>query len=295
MYKTIFKFIFSGSLISMICFTNAWAGENMENDNMVPMVVEGFSARGAAEMTPRIVGGTEAEEGAWPWMAALVYAGMDSYNGHFCGGALIDEEWVVTAAHCTEDLDPEDMEVVLDTNNLANGDGQRFTVDQIIQHENYNPDTEDSDIALLHLTEKAAYETIPLVEPGDPNRLDMPLTRATAIGWGRTAEYGGYYPEELRQVTVRIVPPRIALRIYGRNGFTINMIAAGVPIGGKDTCTGDSGGPLMVRDSSGENWMLTGITSWGIGCARPRSPGVYTRVSRFTTWVETNTGTTVTE
>ena len=295
MCKTIFRFILAASLISMITFTNAWTGESTENNNMVPMVMEGFSARDAAEMTPRIVGGIEAKEGAWPWMAALVYTGMDSYNGQFCGGALIDEEWVVTAAHCTEGSEPEDMEILLNTNNLANGSGQRFTVDQIIQHANYNPDTEDSDIALIHLTENAPYETIPLVESGDPNRLVIPLTDATTIGWGRTAEYGGYYPEELRQVTVLIVPPRIALRIYGVNGFTINMIAAGVPKGRKDTCTGDSGGPLMVMDRSGENWVLAGITSWGIGCARPRSPGVYTRVSRFTTWVETNTGATVTE
>lgn len=295
MYKTIFKFILAASLISIISFTNAWPGENMENDNMVPMVVDGFCARDAAAMTPRIVGGTEAEEGAWPWMAALVHAGMDSYNGQFCGGALIDEEWVVTAAHCTEDAEPEDIEVVLNTNNLANGRGQRFTVDQIIQHENYNTDTEDSDIALLHLTEKAAYETIPLVESGDPDRLTIPLTEATTIGWGSTAEFGGYYPEKLHQITVLIVPPRIPLRAYGVDGYTINMIAAGVPKGSKDTCTGDSGGPLMVLDSSGENWVLAGITSWGIGCALPRYPGVYTRLSRFTTWLETNTGATLTE
>lgn len=290
MCKTIFKFILAASLISIIPFTNAWAGETMENDNMVPMIVKDFNARDASAMTPRIVGGTEAEEGAWPWMAALVHAGMDSYNGQFCGGALIDEEWIVTAAHCTEGSEPDDIEVVLNTSNLANGGGQRFTVDQIIQHENYNPDIEDSDIALLHLTEKAAYETIPLVESGDPNRLTRPMTDATTIGWGSTADYGRYHPEELRQVTVLIVPYRVALRAYGVNGYTINMIAASVPKGGKDTCSGDSGGPLMVLDSSGENWVLAGITSWGIGCARPRYPGVYTRVSRFTTWVETNTG-----
>lgn len=295
MRKEIFKSIVTASLISMVTFTTAWSGDNMEHENMVPMVVKEFSARAAAATTPRIVGGIEAKEGAWPWMVALVYAGRDSHKGQFCGGALIDEQWIVTAAHCTEGLAPEEMEVVLNTNNLADNSGERFTVNRIIEHENYNPYTNDSDIALLHLTEEAVYETIPLVQSSDPNRLTVPMTRATAIGWGSTAYYGGYDPEELRQVTVLIVPPRIALRAYGVNGYTINMIAAGVPNGGKDTCSGDSGGPLMVLDSSGENWVLAGITSWGTGCARPGYPGVYTRVSRFTTWVETHIGTTVTQ
>lgn len=295
MGKTIFKPLLAAILISFISFSGAWAEEAADDNNMVPLVVKDFSAREAAAKTPRIVGGTEAEDGSWPWMAALVYSGMDSYNGQYCGGTLIDEEWILTAAHCTEDFEADGIEVVLNTINLAEDEGQRFTVDQIIEHENYDSFTLDSDIALLHLTAKAPFETLPLVESGDPDELAAPMVEATAIGWGATDSQGFIYPEELRQVTVPIVPPRAAVRAYGASTFTINMIAAGIPEGGMDSCYGDSGGPLVVPDSAGDDWVLAGITSWGIGCALPKSPGVYTRVSRFTSWVETQTGVTVTD
>ena len=258
--------------------------------NMVPMVVDGFSAQEAVSATRRIVGGEKSIEGDWPWMAALVYAGMDNYNGQFCGGALIDGNWVATAAHCTEGLTTINFKVVLGTQNLIEDPGQTFFADLIIVHENYNPINTDSDIALIHLTKSSDIEPLALVETGDPKRLAAPLTNATAIGWGATDVWGSTYPAELRQVTIPITPPWAALRAYGAQDFTINMLAAGLPSGGKDACSGDSGGPLVVFDNAIGDWVLVGITSWGEGCAQPRVPGVYTRISRFTAWVESMIG-----
>jgi secreted trypsin-like serine protease len=266
--------------------SSVWGLDSLVSDNTVPLKAETFDPSEAVLMTPRIIGGVEADEYDWPWMAALVYAGVDAYNGQFCGGTLIDEQWVVTAAHCTDGFNPEDIEVILGVHNLSNDEGQRFTVRKIIEHENYDPKTNDSDIALLHLSKPSLQKSIELVEQGDPEGLTAPFTSATVIGWGTTDPFGYRYPVELRQVNVPILPGLFGLRIYGPQTFSINMLVAGFLKGGKDSCSGDSGGPLMVRDTSGTDWVLAGITSWGIGCARPKFPGVYTRASRFTSWVE---------
>lgn len=268
-----------------------WGLDSLTTDKTVPLKTQDFQPSEAVLATPRIIGGIEADEGDWPWMAALVYAGLDAYNGQFCGGALIADQWIVTAAHCTDGASPEDIEVILGVHNLSEDEGRRFTVDQIIEHENYDNQTLDSDIALLHLSEASSQNSIELVAQGDPDGLTAPFTNATMIGWGTTDPFVYRYPEELRQVSVPIVPGRVGLKIYGAENFTINMLAAGLRQGEKDTCSGDSGGPLMVRNTSDTDWVLAGITSWGIGCARPRFPGVYTRVSRFTSWVDAATMT----
>ena len=233
----------------------------------------------------RIVGGEEAVPGDWPWMAALVYRGMDSYWGQFCGGTLIAPEWVVTAAHCTEGSDASEIDVVVGRHNLTNRDGERIEVDLIIQHRNYDPTTTDSDISLLHLVSPTNQEVISGIVPAfDTERLTVPFTEATIIGWGDTTGFGNY-TDVLMQATVQILPPLFGRRAYG-NDFTINMLAAGYGRGGKDTCSGDSGGPLVVLNAAGTDWVLAGITSWGIGCALPGLPGVYTKVERFASWID---------
>lgn len=170
--------------------------------------------------------------------------------------------------------------------NLVEDQGKRFSVDKIIQNRNYDPSTIDSDIALLHLSKSSSQDTVEMIAPGNPDHLIRPFANATILGWGSTDFPELDYPEELRQASIPIVPLWVAMKIYGARNFTINMIAAGFKSGEVDTCFGDSGGPLIVRDESGQEWRLAGITSWGIGCAIPGHPGVYTRVSRFTAWVE---------
>ena len=275
-------------LLLLICLGlfSAQVRDSRAEDHVVPYQVEGINPDQAARAQPRIIGGEEADPDAWPWMAALIQAGSTPYRGLFCGGSLIDGQWVVTAAHCTENLEPGDIEVVLDAHNLQKDPGQRFEVDAIIVQPNYNSKTLDSDIALLHLSEACGLEPISPLRTGDPDQLSTPLTQAMITGWGTTDPLGLRYPQELRQAVVRIAPRRLAVWIYGARDFTVNMLSAGVRGGGVDACFGDSGGPLMVWDPFDEEWVLAGITSWGIGCARPRYPGVYTRVSRFSAWIE---------
>ena len=259
------------------------------------------------QQTIRIVGGDEAEPGTWPWMAALVRRGSDAYSGQFCGGSLIHPEWVLTAAHCVESGTENDFDVIIGVHNLSKDEGDRIEVDAIIIHPNYDSESLDSDIALLHLSAPSDRPYVNLIPPGDPTDIAAAGTLATVVGWGAT-ESGGVlnpfpdYPETLFQVSVPIVSNETARISYASlnespGAITETMLAAGYEDGGKDSCTGDSGSPLMVDLAAGgwdleldtqikrQNWVQAGIVSWGKGCARAGYYGLYTRLSLFTDWI----------
>ena len=233
----------------------------------------------------RIVGGHEAEPGAWPWMAALVERSYDSlYSGHFCGGALIHPGWVVTAAHCMEGETAGNVDVVLGIHDLKKDTGERIRVKRIIMHPSYDDVMMYSDIALLELEENASQETIGLV--AKDSILDG--KDAVVLGWGSTdGSLWSSSPDTLQQVSVPIVPNETCKAAYSDEEITDSMVCAGYNEGGKDACQGDSGGPLVVCE--GDTWdtcQLAGIVSWGEGCAEPGYYGVYTRVSQFADYIE---------
>jgi len=252
---------------------------------LTPVGAQELSSQTTTSVTPKIVGGHEATPGDWPWMTALVYRGSDAYSGQFCGGALIAPQWVVTAAHCVEDIRPGQIDVVINRHDLTSTDGERVEVTRIIRHRNYNPVTLDSDIAILMLAEPSSQPTLAVIPPRDPDKLALPFTDATILGWGDTTPGYGEYPEVLMEVMVPILPNRISRRIYG-DSFTVNMLAAGPKDGKEDACYGDSGGPLIVPNADGTDYVLAGISSWGHGCAQPLSPGLYTRVEHFSYWID---------
>ena len=235
---------------------------------------------------PCIVGGEEAAPGAWPWMTALVYSNeSNAYWGQFCGGALIHPRWVLTAGHCAENSNPSDIDVVIGRHTLSSSDGERISVMEIIEHPSYNSWTLDSDLALLHLSTASSYPTIPVA-----GSVVASGVMATVIGWGDTIGVGQpSYPDSLRQVSVPVVSNATcnAPQSYGGD-VTSNMMCAGYAQGGKDSCSGDSGGPLMVPNGSG--WMQAGIVSWGDGCAEPNKYGVYTRLANFKGWIDSHVG-----
>ena len=219
----------------------------------------------------RIVGGTEAAVGAWPWAAAMTF-GTGSGFFQYCGGALISQEWVLTAAHCEVEVGDT---VILGRHNLETSAGEEIRVDRVLTHRDYDPVMNDNDISLVHLERASGQAMIALGAeaplPGEP---------VTVIGWGLTSE-GGSASDVLRQVSVAVVSQNECSEAYA---LTENMICAGLPEGGKDSCQGDSGGPLMAL--AGETWAHVGIVSFGEGCARPGKPGVYTRTSNYLGWVE---------
>lgn len=241
--------------------------------------------------TELIVGGETAAPAAWPWMVGLLQAdNPDNFQAQFCGGTLIEADYVLTAAHCLVEprfntvTAPSDLEVLVGTNDLTRG-GNRIPVAEVIVNPNYNDVTSDSDIALLRLSRPVALPTIATAQPRDG---DLSNLSATILGWGNLIfpVFGSRFPTQLQQAEVTIQSNSACSRAYrGNNLITDNMICAGDLF--TDSCQGDSGGPLVVRVNG--QLKQAGVTSFGIGCGRPRFPGVYTRVSEFNTWINVNT------
>ncbi len=250
-----------------------------------------INALSAVRSRPRIVGGEESAEGAWPWMTAIYYRNCSPEQCQFCGGSLIAPNWVLTAAHCAAAVGNTPIDVFLGGVDLA-GQGTQIRVDQVIVHEDFDPNTLDNDIALLHLSQPAGIKPVVMIESGDPDGLTDPDNMAKMLGWGATSE-GGPGSQLLMEVEVNILTNAAANQALAPFGsrLTANMLPAGVPGGGKDTCQGDSGGPFLVRDGS-RRWVLAGVTSWGIGCARPNLPGIYARVANYREWIDEIVGDT---
>lgn len=258
-----------------------------------------YNTRG---VTPHIVGGAEAEPGAWPWQIALLRSDIsDGYDAYFCGGSLIAPNWALTAAHCISSvytghiIDAATLDVVVGRHLLSSDEGQRIDVLQVVRHPAYSRGSTDADLALLRLAEAITYtEVISTIAPlaQDQSELAAPEIEAVVTGWG-ALDFPGGYPDALHEVTVPIVDQ--VLCNEAMNGrITPNMICAGPEEGGRDACFGDSGGPLIVPDGD-DGWLQAGIVSWGIGCADAGFYGVYARVSPFFNWIETtgrNTYTT---
>jgi secreted trypsin-like serine protease len=176
--------------------------------------------------------------------------------------------------------------VILGKLRLSASGGERFNVQQIVVHPSYNPRTQDNDIALVQLAGNSA--ATPIVLAGPENAAQFATGNdATVTGWGLTAD-GGAASDTLQQVTISILSDGSCSSVY--NGYTGNMLCAGVLAGGKDSCQGDSGGPLMVRDASNTSFIQAGLVSFGRACAAPNQPGVYTRVANYKTWVESQVG-----
>jgi len=229
----------------------------------------------------RVVGGTEAQPNSWPWMAALVRG-----NYYICGGVLIEEQFVLTAAHCVVDRPFASMyRVVLGAHSLY--EGTVHTVARVSYHPMFNKGLppRGNDIAILRLSQKANI-TSPKI--GLACMPTFYLTGAggrecVVTGWGRTSE-GGPPSVKLQEVKVPVLDNTFCNNHQYYGGLIgSTMLCAGWDEGGKDTCQGDSGGPL-VCDVNGQ-WQLHGIVSWGYGCARPKKPGVYARVSVLQNWI----------
>ena len=228
-----------------------------------------------------IIGGQLADVDAWPWMVSL-----QNSRGHFCGGALVASDAVLTAAHCIVGESTDDVTAVIGRANLDSVTGESISAIEFIGHPDYDPESDEADIAVILLKTPATTAPIPWVQP-DQLQLTEPGVDAVIMGWGTTIEDGNGVTD-LRQATVPIVSREQANRPISYDGrVSETMLPAGVFAGGTDTCQGDSGGPLVVTDEAGQ-YHVGGITSWGRGCGRPNLPGIYTRVTSFDEWIDEN-------
>ncbi|XP_062419605.1 transmembrane protease serine 9 [Pungitius pungitius] len=230
----------------------------------------------------RIVGGVTARRGEWPWIGSLQYQRL-----HRCGATLVHSKWLLTAAHCLTSSDPSPTNWAVSLGSvLRSGIGALvIPIQRVIIHPAFNGTNMDHDVALLELAVPApmSYTIQSICLPSPVHRF-LKDTECYIVGWGSMRE-GGSLTNLLQKAAVSIIDQADCQRSYG-NVLTPNMMCAGHMEGGRDTCMGDSGGPLTCRQPSAP-WFIAGVTSWGHGCGRIGFPGVYTDVTSVRKWIST--------
>jgi secreted trypsin-like serine protease len=267
----------------------------------------------AADVQPRVVGGTSASISDYPWQAAVVFSpAAMSGNAHqrqFCGGSVLTSRIVLTAAHCVYDTDPdpgcvsilctpdqlhldaEDVDVVLGQTTLSSAPpSSELRVGAVYYDPNYDPSYGSGvpryDAAYLVLQSPAPEPSIKIAGT-DEGALWTPGSPEVVTGWGRTSACATIIcpgtSDSLQAATVPVIADSAcgSSNVYGGDFDPSTMLCAGYLSGGVDTCAGDSGGPLQAPLAGG-GYRLVGITGWGDGCAQPNAPGVYTRAAGAT-------------
>ncbi|XP_076126390.1 tissue-type plasminogen activator [Alosa pseudoharengus] len=241
----------------------------------------------------RMRGGKESDIREQPWQAAItVYRPRARAHSFLCGGVLIESCWVLSAAHCfQEGFSANRVQVTLGrTFRLQNSSTEQiFEVEKYWVHEQYKEETYDNDIALLKLKSESGLcavsspEVLPVCLPDATLQLPE-WTECEISGYGKEHEFSPFYSERVKQGHVRLWPQDrcVSDKLAGRV-VTANMLCAGDTRGLDDACKGDSGGPLVCPSDG--RMTLMGLISWGDGCGKPDTPGVYTRVTHYIDWI----------
>ena len=211
-----------------------------------------------------------------------------------CGGAVVSDKHIITAAHCTDGASPSDINILVGDTTLAlNNETMSFVipVKTIIQHPDYNSATIANDISILELDTTLDLSAYPNIKPICLPAQDKLFagTTATVSGWGTVGDgngnSGGHLNSHLHEVAVSVFGDGNCGSM--NSAMTADMMCAGLMEGGKDACQGDSGGPLFTADSdNGGAQTLIGVVSWGFGCAAQDSLGIYAEVSHFRNWID---------
>lgn len=231
-------------------------------------------------------GGKPATKNDYPWAALLTFNYAPSYIP-FCSGALVAEDWILTAAHCAKLLWKNDVAWIGGTD-LATDPGEPLFVDDWLCHPAYDSDAMSADLALIHLSAaSSAASYLPLAGANSPNGL--PNQSVTVIGYGETNDITGPLTATLQMLETTIVEPDQCQAFYsGVNDPTItsNHLCAGDSTA--TTCNRDSGSPLFVTSSTEEQGQATGLE--GIGAASfvkaCTAPGGFIKISAYSKWID---------
>ncbi|KAM5207525.1 kallikrein-7-like [Hipposideros larvatus] len=232
-------------------------------------LVLGSAEKEAQDTGERIINGGPCPKGSRPWQVALL-----SGSQIHCGGVLVNEMWVLTAAHCKMN----EYTVYVGSNRLNNRRAQKIRARRSFVHPNYSTQTHVNDIMLVKLSSRARLSSS-VRKVNLPSRCEPSGTTCTVSGWGTTTSPDETFPSQLMCTDVNLISFQDCKEIH-KDNLENSMLCAGLPNSNSDSCKGDSGGPLLC------NGTLQGLVSWGtFPCGQSSDPGVYTQVCSFVNWI----------
>jgi len=231
----------------------------------------------------RIVNGNRTSPGAYPWAVGIQFG-----DKLYCGGSVITNRFIITAAHCVKGINERRIKLILGDHDRRQTEPaqETHTIERVFIRPDFVKKTFNNDIALIKLSREVHYSEYirPVCLPATDRSYNGQNT--TVVGWGKLGE-GGRPADVLMDVTVPIITQKKCRRQtrYRASEITSNMICAGYDTGVLDACQGDSGGPMVWKGEADNFYTQIGIVSWGQGCARAGYPGVYTRIGRYRSWI----------